>query len=92
MEALSTTDHVRERFYRAAKALATMKESRHKRVAMAATILSAFGEHDTGRLPEDLQATFERLRQIDVNKLTSTTAKRLAEEIFDFYVALRGGI
>jgi hypothetical protein len=70
MEALSTTDHVRERFYRAAKALATMKESRHKRVAMAATILSAFGEHDTGRLPDAYSADVNR-DSADVNNPTS---------------------
>ncbi len=92
MAEFTTTDHVRERFWKAARALATMKESRHKRVEMAASLLTAFGNHDTAQLPEDLRHQFDRLRRLYTQEITPHNAKRWAEEIFDFYIKLRGGI
>jgi hypothetical protein len=87
-----TTDHVRERFWKAARALATRKENRQKRVEMAASMLQPFGTHDTAQLPEDLRAEFDRLRQLYTQKVTPYNAGKWAEEIFDFYVKSRGGI
>ena len=86
------TDHVKERFYKAARALATMKESRQKRVEMAASMLQPFGSHDTARLPKQLRERFDRLRQIHEEPITPYNAGTLAEEIFDFYIELRDGI
>jgi len=92
MEDEGTTDHVRERFYKAARALATMKESRQKRVERAASILGEFVSHDTDKLPGELRVEFDRLRQLSTKKITPYNAGPLAENIFDFYIKLRGGI
>lgn len=59
---------------------------------MAAFILQPFGSHDTGQLPEDLRGQFERLGQLHTQKITPYNAGKWAEEIFDFYIELRGGI
>jgi hypothetical protein len=90
----TTTEHVRERFWKAARALATMKESRQKRVEAAANILDAFEKQATDRLPEELRADFDRLRQLHEQreKITPRNAGKWAEEIFDFYVKTHGGI
>ena len=88
----STTEHVRERFWNAIKALATMKESRQKRVEVAAGILGAFGSHDTAQLPEELRDAFDRLRQLHTTQITPSNAKKWAVEIVGFYAAVRDGI
>src|SRR4051794_34394311 len=87
-----TTDHVRERFWKAARALATMKESRQKRVELAAFILRPFGSHDTAQLPEGLREQFDHLRQLHTQQITPYNAGKWAEEIFDFYIKLQGRI
>jgi hypothetical protein len=87
-----STDHVRERFYKAVMALATMEDSLQNRVGTAALILMPFGDHDAERLPEEFRTTFNNLRHLYMSEVTTGDAKALAEEIFSFYIKLRGGI
>ena len=92
MDAEFTTDHVRERFYKAVMTLATMEDSLPNRVETAALILMPFGEHDTERLPEEFRDTFNRLRTLYMSDVATGDAKMLAQEIFSFFIRLRGGI
>ena len=92
MDAEFTTDHVRERFYKAVMALATMEDSLPNRVETAALILMPLGDHDAERLPEEFRDTFNRLRRLYMSEGATGDAKTLAEEIFSFYIKLRGGI
>lgn len=92
MQPKLTTDHVRERFYKAVEALATMEGSLQNRVETAALILMPFGDHDAEGLPEEFRATFNHLRHLYMTDVTTGDAKALAEEIFSFYIKLRGGI
>ena len=93
MQPRLTTDHVRERFYKAVEALATMEGSLQNRVETAALILMPFGDHDAEGLPEEFRATFNHLRHLYMTDVTNRRCQNYQqEEIFSFYIKLRGGI
>ncbi len=83
-----TTDHIREGFYSAVRALATMEDGIQKRMEVAALTLRLFGKHDADKLPEEFRSRFERLRQLETKDITIMEAKAPAEEIFSFYISL----
>ena len=79
-----STKHVRERFYSAVRALATMEEGIEQRIEVAVSVLRPFGKHDADLLPEEFRSQFEHLRQLETKNITKTQAQAFAEEIFSF--------
>ena len=98
---MNTHDHARELFYNATLLLIGARDIRERVIGSA----MAFSHVRESEVPPDLLNTLKELRAdvarvpgpdgsitATVNSLNDDEAEALGHRIFDFYIALRGGI